>query len=296
VGLGKCKMENLVTMTIQDFLGLRFNSPFLRKVLSFRYKENQFYKVQFGMIKGSQLYYRKDINFHAIAGLWEKDSLSLLNDIFSRFGLNQKGVTVADVGANIGYYSIFFSKYLDPSTEIFAFEPSSSILPVLRKNIDVNQIKNVKILDLACSDHTGDDEFFIGEHHHQSSLVSEWAGNNVTGTKTVVSVTTLDHFFEKYNNGRYPDLIKMDIEGGGKYALKGCDKCITEKRPLILIESHTPEEDNAICDLLANYKYEAFRVNTGKWVKNKENNYHDTEGVWGTMFLIPQERRAKANL
>jgi FkbM family methyltransferase len=296
VECGSCKMENLVTMTIQDFFGLRFNSPFLRKVLSFRYKENQFYKVQFGMIKGSQLYYRKDINFHAIAGLWEKDSLSLMKLMINRFALDQNGITIADVGANMGYYSIFFSKYLHPSTEIFAFEPSDSILPILRKNIEANHITNVKILDMACSDHTGDDEFFIGEHHHQSSLVSEWAGNSVSGTKTVVSATTLDNYFGQYNQGKYPDLIKMDIEGGGKYALKGCDLCITAKRPLILIESHTPEEDDAICDLLATYNYDAFRVNTGHWVINKEHNYHDPEGVWGTMMLIPQERRAEANL
>jgi len=289
-------MENLVTMTIQDIFGLRFNSPILRKVLAFRYKENRFYKIPFGILKGSQLFYRKDINFHAIAGLWEKDSLSLLKNVISHFGLDRKGITIADVGANIGYYSIFFSKYLDPSTEIFAFEPSSSILPILRKNIEANKIRNVTILDLACSDHTGDDEFFIGEHHHQSSLVSEWAGNSEYGTKTVVPVITLDDFFEKYDQGKYPDLIKMDIEGGGKYALKGCDNCISAKRPLILIESHTPEEDNAICELLANYKYEAFRVNSGQWVKNKGNNYHDPEGVWGTMLLMPEERRTGVNL
>jgi FkbM family methyltransferase len=283
-------------MTIQDFFGLRFNSAFLRRILSSLYKENQSYKVRFGMIRGSRLYYRKDIKFHTIAGLYEKDSFSLLKDMITRFGMDQKGIAVADVGANIGYYSIFFSKYLDPTSEIFTFEPSSSILPVLRKNIEVNQIKNVRILEMACSDHTGDDEFFIGENHHQSSLVSDWAANSATGTKTIVSVITLDHFFEQYNQGRYPDLIKMDIEGGGKFALKGCDHCITAKRPLILIESHTPEEDDAICNLLAKYKYEAYRVNTGKWVKNKENNYHDPEGVWGTMLLMPQERRAKSNL
>lgn len=290
------KMENLVTMTIQDFIGLRFNSPLLRRILSFGYKENHFYKVKFGIIKGSSLFYRKDINFHAIAGLWEKDSLDLLKDMISKFGLDQKAMTIADVGSNIGYYSIFFSKFLHPSSEIFAFEPSSSILPVLRKNIDENKIKNVKILDMACSDHSGTDEFFIGEHHHQSSLVSEWAGNAELGTKTTVAVTTLDDFFEHTNHGKYPDLIKMDIEGGGRYALKGCDQCIREKRPLILIESHMPEEDNAICDLLATYKYDAYRVNTSQWVKNKENNYKDPEGVWGTMLLIPQESRAKANL
>ena len=91
--------------------------------------------------------------------------------------------------------------------------------------------------------------------------------------------------------GRYPDLIKMDIEGAGVYALKGCAGCLQEKRPLILIESHTPGEDDAIGSLLHEYSYDAFRINNGKWILHKNRNYSDAEGVWGTMILIPSEKK-----
>ena len=278
-------------MNIKSLFSLEFNSPFLRKVLSLKYKEDQFYKLPFGRLKGTKLYYRKDVNFHAMLGLWEKESLEILIRLFALFSMSNKKLTIADVGGNIGYYSIFFSRYLSESTEIFSFEPSSSILPVLRKNIMINNISNVKVLDLACADHVGNEEFFIGAHHHQSSLVAQWADNNTTGTKTVVPTVTLDYFFSKFNQHRFPDLIKMDIEGGGVYALKGCDQCIIEKRPFIIIESHTPDEDNAIIEVLQKYKYEAFRVNTGKWVKFTNRNYADPDGVWGTMLLLPAEQK-----
>jgi FkbM family methyltransferase len=278
-------------MNLRKLVYFKFNSALLRSLLSLWFKEDHYYKIPFGAIRGSKLYYRKDINFHAVMGAWEKDSLLVLKRIFYRFGLNQPDKVIADIGANIGYYSIFFSKYLDSSSRIFAFEPSLEILPVLRKNLMVNNISNVKVLDLACADHTGRDEFFIGAHHHESSLLKEWSNNAITGTKTVVATTTLDDFFENYNQGRYPDLIKMDIEGGGIFALKGCVRCISKKRPFILIESHNPGEDKAVSHVLIQHNYEAFRVTNEQWIKHKETQYPDLEGVWGTMLLMPTEHK-----
>ena len=285
-------MENLGLMNIRKLLFFKFNSAFLRNLLSLRFRENHFYKIPFGKISGSRLFYRKDINFHAMMGVWEKESLRVLDRIIHRFELDQPNKVIADVGANIGYYSIFFSRYLDSSTKIFAFEPSLEILPVLRKNLVINNITNVKVLDLACADHTGRDEFFIAEHHHESSLVKEWSNNAITGTKTVVATITLDDFFERFNQSRFPDLIKMDIEGGGIYALKGCTKCISQKRPFILIESHNQAEDQAVSHVLRQFNYEAFRATDEKWILHKDRDYKDPDGVWGTMLLMPAERKA----
>ena len=286
-------MENLDLMNIRKLLYFHFNSSLARNILSLWFKEGRFYKIPFGAIKGSKLYYQKNINFHSIMGVWEKDSLEVLLKVFTRYGLNKPGKIIADVGSNIGYYCLFFSKYLDPSTWIFAFEPSTSALPLLRKNLAVNEINNVKVYELALADHTGSEAFFLGEHHHESSLLREWSNNATGGTKTVVSTVTLDYFFETYNEGRYPDLIKMDIEGGGIYALKGCDNCLTQKRPLILIESHNVAEDKAVSYLLRNYNYDAFRVNDAKWIIHKDKEHPEPDGVWGTMLLLPSERKAE---
>src|ERR1700712_2328749 len=99
-------MENLVQMNIRKLLFFKFNSSVLRSLLSLRYKENHFYKIPFGAISGLKIFYRKDINFHAVMGVWEKESFRALKKIFFRFGLNQPNKVIADVGANIGYYSI----------------------------------------------------------------------------------------------------------------------------------------------------------------------------------------------
>jgi FkbM family methyltransferase len=278
-------------MNIRGFISRHLSSKTVRNLLSLKYKDNHSYKLIFGHLKGSNMIYRSDTNFRAILGLWEMDSITVMLRLFRKFELAGKKLIIADVGANMGYYSMFFSKYLAQGSEIFAFEPSSSIITDLRQNIEINGIKNVTVLDKAVSDHTGTEEFFIGAHHQQSSLIGGWADNNTVGTKTSVDTITLDEFFSENNYRQYPDIIKMDIEGGGTLALKGCNNCIVNKRPFILMESHTPDEDQAVIELLKKYNYEAFRIETGHWVLNKEINYSDPDGVWGTMLLMPEEKK-----
>jgi FkbM family methyltransferase len=224
-------------------------------------------------------------------GFWETDSLDALDKIISQFELDRRDIIVADIGANMGYYSLYFYKKFSPGSRIYAFEPSVSILDVLKKNISHNEIQNVKIVEAACSDKSGEVDFFIGQNHHESSMLDSWSKNAETGTLTKVRATTIDEYFGKEGIGAYPDLIKMDIEGAGVFALKGCDHCLQTKRPIFLMESHTPEEDEPIGTLLSNYNYDAFRINNKKWVLHKDRNYKDGDGVWGTMLLIPTEKK-----
>ena len=278
-------------MKLKEAFNLKFSSPVLRGILKTVFKEGKYYKIRFGKFKGLKSYYRKDINFHTLMGLLETDSMEALGKLLRQFDFLDKDIVVADVGANLGYYSMYFAKNLTAKSKIYAFEPSVSILDVLHKNIKINGITNVEIVEAACSDRNGTVEFYIGRNHHTSSMLESWAGNSETGTLTKVRSISIDEFFSKGENREYPDLIKMDIEGAGVYALKGCDLCLQTKRPLILMESHTPEEDFAIGDLLRNYNYEAFRIDNQKWVLFKDKNYLNTDGVWGTMILIPTEKK-----
>jgi FkbM family methyltransferase len=266
-------------------------STISRGFLKMIFREGKSYKVRFGKLKGLKSYYREGVNFHTLVGLYEMDSLKWLEKIISAFGLDKKDVIVADVGANLGYYSMYFGKKLSAGSRIYAFEPSESILDVLKKNIEINKLANVEIVEAACAETTGIVEFYIGQNHHTSSMLDTWAGNAETGKLIRVRSISIDEFFGEDGVGQYPDLIKMDIEGAGVYALKGCTHCLQVKRPLILIESHTPGEDDAIGSLLRNHRYEAFRINNGKWILRKDKNYSDTDGVWGTMILIPSEKK-----
>jgi FkbM family methyltransferase len=196
-----------------------------------------------------------------------------------------------DVGANIGMVTLWLSRQLGDSGKVYSFEPSPSVLPKLRQNLLANGAKNVTLVESACSDRTGTVDFFIGFHHHVSSLHQDWAGGGqVIPERVTVNATSLDDYFYR-QTGDLPDLIKMDIEGGGSFALPGCRRCVAEKRPLLLIESHTREENSAISDFILTHDYCAYRLDDRRWVEQPEETYPNPKGVWGTLFLCANDDR-----
>ena len=142
----------------------------IRKLLSFFYQEGNAYPILFGPLMGKRMVFRKDVNYMEMMGLWERDSLTLLNKVFQLPFFSDKPVCVADVGANLGFYTIYFSTRLQPGSTVFAFEPSETVLALLKKNIAINHLQNVSIVEAACSDKTGSQVFYSGKNHHQDTL------------------------------------------------------------------------------------------------------------------------------
>ena len=72
---------------------------------------------------------------------------------------------IFDIGANVGYYSILFSR-LAPSGQIFAFEPTSTEA-MLRANLAHHQVRNIEVHKIAVGRQPGlrtDDIFRIWGH------------------------------------------------------------------------------------------------------------------------------------
>lgn len=239
--------------------------------------------------------YDRSINFHAILGLWEMESFDILRRVLIRGKRLKENMVICDVGANIGFYSLWFSRLLpEKKAVVYAFEPSPSVVGSLKDNLSLNDATNVTVVPLACSDVVGEVDFFVGGHHHTSSLHEKLAQSDQGAPqKVTVGSTTLDHFFHGEGGREGPDLIKIDVEGGGTFVLKGCDRCVETKRPLFLIESHTPAEDQAISELLVRHDYHAYRINNRQWVEVLTDTFPNRRGVWGVMFLCPVELRRR---
>lgn len=269
----------------------QFNSSLARRVLGLYYREGKYYRLPFGPLRGHRLYYDPSINFHAILGLWDLEGLETLRKGLVGAGVLERDAVIADVGANIGFISLWLSRLFEGRATIHAFEPAPMTLAILRKNLLVNQATGIEAVGLACSDREGETEFFVAEHHHCSSLVESWATKpSATPNAIRVKTTTLDAFF--LDAGRPgPDFIKMDIEGGGVFALRGCHRVVEKYRPLMWIESHTPDEDRAISEVLVRHGYAAYRQQTRDWVQNVGATHPDPHGVWGTLLACPAEKR-----
>lgn len=84
----------------------------------------------------------------------------------------KKGDIVIDCGANIGYYSLLFSKLVGESGKVFAFEPEPTNFFLLQKNLKENNITNVKALNLAVSDKEGESVLFLDKDSSGSHSMS----------------------------------------------------------------------------------------------------------------------------
>jgi FkbM family methyltransferase len=276
-------------MRLKDIADLKLHSGLARKVLKRVYHDGDVCAIRLGPLRGARLVYHPSVNFHAILGLWELEAFRFLQSVLVDGRLLGRESMVADVGANIGFYTLWFARRF---RSVQAFEPAPEPQSMLAENLAANGAGNVTVIHAACGATNGTADFFLSHHHHASSLDASWVGNgNGSGpSKITVPVITLDsHFGETVKD--WPDLIKMDIEGGGAFALPGAARCLAQKRPFLLIESHTYEEDCAVSDVLFTNDYAAYRLNTRKWLVDRTATRLHREGVWGTMFLCPAEKR-----
>ena len=248
----------------------------IRTILKMKKKS----KVYFGKNKGFKYLYNKDLNLDMMLGIHEPNTFEVF-DLFVK-----EGMIVADIGANMGYFSRFLSLKIGQMGKLFSFEPIPKTFERLLETIELNGLKNTIPVNAAASDINGNLKMFLSHTHYMSSIDKNWAGEE--GGEVNVKGITLDTYFEE--QGFYPDFIKMDIEGGGVFALQGMKNCIVRNEPVLFLESHTSAEDIAIGKALSFLPYQVFRVGNSQEVKYLDRNFKDEYGVYGTVIGIPKSK------
>ncbi len=139
---------------------------------------------------------------------------------------------VLDIGANIGYHTIFAAKR---AKQIYAFEPEPRNFDLLKKNIQTNDCENVVAVNIAVSDVSGAVELRIAEENRggHSMVYGEEEIRNY-GVREVVSVPSIT--IDDYLKGGRVDFIKMDIEGAEGLALQGMFETLKKWKPSVVTE------------------------------------------------------------
>ena len=70
-------------------------------------------------------------------------------EIFYLRQLIKPGFYCIDIGANMGYYSYFLSKYSGQQGKVFAVEPVPLFAQILKKNISTTGFNNVELMPYA---------------------------------------------------------------------------------------------------------------------------------------------------
>ncbi len=178
------------------------------------------------------------------------------------------GADVLDIGANIGFHSVYFAQ-LVAGGRVLAVEPTSNALARLKRNIEHNQVEqNIIVHHGAVSDSdamleikviAGREEFStLGNMTHQAVDGEQWSTEQV-------QCMTLDALVKHYQ--LTPAFIKMDVEGVENLVFKGASQTLQQYRPIILAElsdvmlKKNGSSAQAVLDLLEQADYQVFDAN-----------------------------------
>lgn len=134
------------------------------------------------------------------------------------------GAAVVDAGANIGNHTLFFG-LVCRAGRIDAFEPLRTIFPVLRRNVDLNGLTQVRCHNAA-----------LGARPGSATLANYGPGNMAAssfdlGAGADYPVVALDQLeLDRL------DFLKIDVEGSQVAMLEGARETIARHRPMIWIE------------------------------------------------------------
>jgi len=161
-----------------------------------------------------------------VFGTYERETVEIFRKIV------KPGMTVVDVGAFIGYYSLLAARLVGRQGKVYAFEPNPEAFAILSRNIEENGYQRViRAIPKAVSNHGGKVQLFLAER--EAAQTSLYPGKRGANRSVDVETVILDEFFSQEG---WPEVhvVKIDVEGAEVEVLGGM-KNLVRKNPQIKI-------------------------------------------------------------
>jgi FkbM family methyltransferase len=176
-------------------------------------------------------------------GTYEPDKQSAI----LRFA--KAGMTFYDVGAHAGFYTLMFSRLAGDAGRVYAFEPLPSNVAALLEHLRLNSISNAWVIDAAAGDRTGMAGFTFDRVGTMNSLTSD------SEPRLRVATLRLD------DAGLPPaDLIKIDVEGTELAVLKGAERALAARHPILFVALDGLETRRECLTFLSGLGYDLFML------------------------------------
>lgn len=145
-----------------------------------------------------------------------------------------KDSIVVDVGAHIGSFSIMVAR---SAYKVLAFEPEPNNYQMLKKNVELNHLKNVSIFEMAVSGMSGNQDIYTyqGGSSADYSLYKTGMMNIKMGRIPAISIEDI------IKRGDLPriDFLKLDCEGAEHDILRNISFETAAKIMGIAMETHS---------------------------------------------------------
>jgi FkbM family methyltransferase len=150
--------------------------------------------------------------------------------------LIKPGMVVADVGGNLGVYTLLAARGAGLNGVVHSFEPDHDNHALLTRNVEANGYGNVVVHHSAVADKVGSISLFCRPEHRGDHRIYA-SGENV-GPSVEVPVTSLDAVFA---DSPRLDVVKLDIQGAEGRAIAGMTEVLRANPGLKLITEFWPE-------------------------------------------------------
>ncbi len=146
------------------------------------------------------------------------------------------GDLAIDIGANIGFYSLLFSKCVGPSGHVIGFEPLPFLHEAAIRSVNENGYNQCRIHNVALGAESGEAQLlYAPESPNWGGAYLSFDGIKKENQSLVsVPIRPLSDFVgdERIN------FIKIDVEGAESIVLGSSRQVLKEHKPIIMSEIH----------------------------------------------------------
>jgi FkbM family methyltransferase len=203
--------------------------------------------------------------------------------------LVRPGMTVLDVGANIGAHTVRLAQLVGPRGRVIAYEPQRVIFQLMCANVGMNGLFNVHPRLAAAGSLPG--RLTVPPVNY--AVAGNYGGLSLGGYQEgeEVPIETLDSL-----NLPACHFMKIDVEGMEAETIKGAVATLRRHRPLLYMENDRKEKSAALIELMFAQDYRLYWHLTpyyaaDNYLKNADNVFKGIISI--NMLAVPRESALK---
>lgn len=209
--------------------------------------------------------------------------------LFRRF--LRPGMTIVDIGANVGFYTVHFSRLVQAGGAVYAFEPDPFGSGILRDRLRTLAVQNVHVERAALGEAEGEATLYCSKRDRAENRVYPF-DPSVPVETVQVPVYSLDAYCRAHHIDRI-DAVKMDVEGAEVSVLRGMREIMATSPPARMLIEFSPGQlrgagtsPEAFWQALAGAGYDFYSIHAGGQVRK----------IWDTPAFTDAHAKGDTNI
>jgi len=199
-----------------------------------------------------------------------------------------------DIGANIGVWSLKLSELVGEQGRVYAFEPLSNNIKLLKENIKLSDCSNsIEIVPVGLGEQESTCKIYLPTDPGRAALAPE----SINDQSEDIEIKRLDNIWESQG---FPNVgfCKIDVEGSEPLVLTGGSRFFSEVRPIVCCEINKfklkkmQQKPENIFEIFQLWDYISLQWNPVEKDFIQFDNFEDIQQVYEDIVFIPNEKFA----